>query len=258
MSSFVPAATSAGARTLARSSVRSAWREPRRQAASARRSDRVCSANSAERLAHRVGHVGDRRQFERARRRRRAGPRLSTSLMPTPPRISRAHPLRLARRQHRADARAERIAHHVGACGARDARSAPRRRRPSCRCDSRPDRRAWSIGHGRDCRARSRGGRRASASRPSRADPVHLLVGGKAVHQDDRIALALVEIGDLDVSVSESWHECCAGGRKAPPFKQPRPPLPSARSAAASAAARNGAASCAPPRACTPRRMPAG
>ena len=36
---------------------------------------------------------------------------------------------------------------------------------------------------------------------PAGHHPVHLLVGGKAVHQDDRIALAFVEIRDLDVTI---------------------------------------------------------
>ena len=52
---------------------------------------------------------------------------------------------------------------------------------------------------------------RAPTSKRERSDPagmypVHLLVGGKAVHQHDRLALALVEIGDLDLAIPETRH----------------------------------------------------
>ena len=42
---------------------------------------------------------------------------------------------------------------------------------------------------------------------PAGHHPVRLLVGGKAVHEHDRIALAFVEIGDRDVSIVECRHE---------------------------------------------------
>ena len=42
---------------------------------------------------------------------------------------------------------------------------------------------------------------------PGRIDPVHVLGGGKAVHEDDRIALAFVEIGNLDPGIVEIRHE---------------------------------------------------
>src|SRR5437763_59788 len=42
---------------------------------------------------------------------------------------------------------------------------------------------------------------------PAGLHPVDLLVGGKAMHQDDRLARALVEIGDLDVTMCESRHQ---------------------------------------------------
>ena len=100
-----------------------------------------------------------------------AGPTPSTRWMPSPPSTARAHALRMRERQERGDARAHRIAHHVGA---RDVEMIEQRAhvlRHAARCDRRPDRRAWSMRRGRDCRARSRAGRRASASRPSRDAP---------------------------------------------------------------------------------------
>ena len=91
-------------------------------------------------------------------------PTPSTRCMPSPPSTTRAHARRMRERQERRDARAHRIAHDVGARGCRDDRAA----------------RATSLGHdggvivgrivelgrlrrGRGCRARSRGGRRASS-----------------------------------------------------------------------------------------------
>jgi len=42
---------------------------------------------------------------------------------------------------------------------------------------------------------------------PAWQDPVRLLGGGEAMDQHDRGALTLVEIGDLDLAVPESWHK---------------------------------------------------
>jgi hypothetical protein len=41
---------------------------------------------------------------------------------------------------------------------------------------------------------------------PAGIDPVHLLVGGEAVHEHDRLALAFVEKGNVDVAMSEMRH----------------------------------------------------
>src|ERR1700712_1391819 len=41
---------------------------------------------------------------------------------------------------------------------------------------------------------------------PGRIDPVHVLAGGKAMHENDRIALAFVEIGYFDSAVVETRH----------------------------------------------------
>ena len=68
----------------------------------------------AERLAHRIGHVGDRGRFERARD-VVVQPRHFDQLDADAAEDQRAHALRMARGEHRRDARAERIAHHVGA-----------------------------------------------------------------------------------------------------------------------------------------------
>ena len=55
----------------------------------------------AEALAHRIGDVSERRRFERRRAISSRRPALSTSRMPTPPRITERTQLGLARRQHR-------------------------------------------------------------------------------------------------------------------------------------------------------------
>ena len=75
------------------------------------------------------------------------------------------------------------------------------------RCDSRPDRRACSIGHGRDCRARSRGGRRASsvANQPG-CTQFTSLVEAKPCTSTIGSPCALVEIGDLDGAMMKDRH----------------------------------------------------
>ncbi len=41
---------------------------------------------------------------------------------------------------------------------------------------------------------------------PGRINPVHILARGKAVHQQDRIALAFVEIGNFNFAVVKTRH----------------------------------------------------
>ena len=41
---------------------------------------------------------------------------------------------------------------------------------------------------------------------PAGLHPVHLLGGGEAVHQHDRLALARIEKGDLDRTVVKGCH----------------------------------------------------
>src|SRR5262249_32289675 len=41
---------------------------------------------------------------------------------------------------------------------------------------------------------------------PARRDPVHFLVGSKTMDEHDRLALPLVEIGNLDPTVREMRH----------------------------------------------------
>ena len=41
---------------------------------------------------------------------------------------------------------------------------------------------------------------------PAGIDPVDVLAGGEAVHEQDRIALAFVEIGNFDIAVMKARH----------------------------------------------------
>ena len=43
---------------------------------------------------------------------------------------------------------------------------------------------------------------------PARLHPVHLLVGRKAVHQDDRLALPFIEKRNLHRPVTKARHAC--------------------------------------------------
>ena len=47
---------------------------------------------------------------------------------------------------------------------------------------------------------------RVSVAHPAGRDPVHFLVRRKAVHEHDRLALALVEEGDLHAVMGETRH----------------------------------------------------
>ena len=113
MSSLVPTAISAGAADAA--DVLHPHRLARAAHAGGKRAQVGARllGERAEALAHRIGHVGERGRLERVRD-LVAQARTSISRMPTPPRMTeRTRPD--ARRQHGADARAQRIAHHVGA-----------------------------------------------------------------------------------------------------------------------------------------------
>ena len=41
---------------------------------------------------------------------------------------------------------------------------------------------------------------------PTGVQPIHLLGGGKAVHQHNRIAVTLIEISDLDTAICKARH----------------------------------------------------
>jgi hypothetical protein len=41
---------------------------------------------------------------------------------------------------------------------------------------------------------------------PAGKNPVHLLAGREAVHEHDRLALTLIEKGNLDAVMCKSWH----------------------------------------------------
>ena len=47
---------------------------------------------------------------------------------------------------------------------------------------------------------------RVERSHPARMDPVHLGVRSKTMHENDRLALAFIEKGDLDSIVLEARH----------------------------------------------------
>ena len=113
-SSLLPTATSTGSLSLAQSSRDSVWREPRIQAASALRSDLVCSAKARNVRPCWSLHVGERRRLERVRDRFRQ-PDTVDQPAAEPAEHDTAHAIRMRQRQKRRDARAHRIAHHVGA-----------------------------------------------------------------------------------------------------------------------------------------------
>ena len=182
----------------------SVWREPRMQAASALQIGFGLVGESAEHAADRVA----------AHRRATAPPGLrqcspagrAFDQMDAEPAENRdAHALGMRQRQERRDARAHGVAHDVGALDSRDDRAARARRPPWWRCDRRPGRRACSDAPcPRLSSAMTRRPARVSVATQPGLHPVHLLGGGKAVHQHDRIAVALVEIGDLDAAVLQS------------------------------------------------------
>ena len=128
------------------------WREPRRQAASARRSDLVCSAKARNMIGGRIGHVGERRRFERVRDRvRQPHPLDETDAEAAE--NGGAHPVGMRQREESRDPRAHRVAHDVGA---RQTEMVDQRAHVvghDARCDRRPGRRACWRRRGRDCRA---------------------------------------------------------------------------------------------------------
>ena len=85
------------------------------QAASAFRSDLVCSAKARNMRARRIAHLGERWRLERFGDARRAAPTPSTRWMPSPPKMALRTRCGMRERQERRDARAHGIAHHVGA-----------------------------------------------------------------------------------------------------------------------------------------------
>ena len=204
-SSLVPTAISTGTAMRATSSLVSRPREPRRQAASASRSERVWSAK-----ARKVRPTGSLTSSSDGASSARAtfspGPPPSIMAMPMPPRIaerSRSGPVQREPGRHPA---AQRIAHDVGALDAE-------------MVHQRDD----VAGHDRNgvvggvvelCGfAMAAIVERDDAVAvllqfrdPGRIDPVHVLGRGKAVHENDRRALAFVEIGDFDCAVVEARH----------------------------------------------------
>ena len=150
----------------ATSSSVSVWRDPRMQAASALRSLFVCSAKARNMRCIGIGQFVERGRLHGVRdAQRQADP--VTRLDRRARRGAASDPRRVDEREMRRDPRAHRIAHDVGA---RDAEMVekpariPGHDRRNC---SPPGGRAFRFGHGRDCRARSPGSRRGSASSPT-------------------------------------------------------------------------------------------
>ncbi len=160
-SSSVPTAISTGAPIAATSSRAQRLARAADAGGERPRSDSGLLGERAEGAALRIGDIGERRRLQRIGDARRAGPRRR----PGGCRARRARRSARARgclqRQKRGDARAHRVAHDVGALEPQMV-----------------DQRAHVLGHrggvivgrivelastrrGRDCRARSRGGRRA-------------------------------------------------------------------------------------------------
>ena len=112
-----------------------------------------------------------------------------TRLMPTPARISAAHALGMRKREKRGDARAHRIAHHVGAGDAEMVEQAARvlghrRRAVEARVVELLAVPMPAIVEGDD--AAPGLGQRAH---PAGIEPIGRNVGGKAVDQEDGLAL---------------------------------------------------------------------
>ena len=171
MSSLLPTAISTGMRICATCSRVSVWREPRMQAASARRSDFVCSAKARNMRPVRIGNVGERRRLQCKRNVfRQAG--AVHELVAEPAENGRARTRSgCVERKKGGVARAHRITHHVGAIDRQVIEQRAHVLGHDARSDSRPDHRACRIARARDCRARSRAGRRRVSARSSRAAP---------------------------------------------------------------------------------------
>src|SRR5713101_4930810 len=182
--SLVPTAISVGARIDWACSRGSVWREPRMQAASARRSDLVCSAKT--RNWRPTGAVDE--------------------VDPEPAEDQRARPRGMTGGQERADAGPHRIAEEVGATEpevveqGNDVFDHPfgviiggivELARPAVAAVVQRD-----------------GAPAGAAQRrhPPRIDPIDFLGRGEAVHEHDRLAVAFVEKRDLDLAVPEALH----------------------------------------------------
>ena len=236
-------------------------REPRRQAASARRSERVWSAKA--RNVRPTGSVTSSSDgASSACATFSPGPPPSIMPMPMPPRIAERSRCGWLARQHRRHPRAQRIAHDIGALDVQ-------------MIHQRDD----VAGHDGDLIVRGiveLAGIAMAAiverddaaavflqlRNPGRIDPVDVLARGKAVHEQDRIALAFVEIGNFDSAVVKTRHHhsvfwrdrrwAIGSGRKSsrarrrPPEPRlaamPRPPPACAAAAPSCGAARPGSA----------------
>ena len=177
------------------------------QAASALRSDLVCSAKLRnERPTGCVTSASDGASSAATMVCARPVLWPSTRLTPRPPRIAERTRAGWLRQREGGDARAHRIAHDVGAL---DAEMIEQRAHIVRHQRHRIVGGIVQLAGGAVAAVVERDGAAAGAgerTHPSGIDPVHLLGRGKAVHQDDGLALAFVEISDLDFAMSEIWH----------------------------------------------------
>src|SRR6185437_7686415 len=118
----------------------------------------------------------------------------------------RAHPRRMLHRQERSDARAHRIAQHVGALDLDMIEQRPHVLRHDCAVISR------RIVRLARCpmptiveRDHAPSGAR-QRRHPAGRNPIYFLGGSKTMHQHDRLAFAFVEVGDLDIAMTKEWH----------------------------------------------------
>ena len=152
-----------GSRFSARSAGSSALRAPRTQAASARRSLRVDSAKPRKILSIEFS-MSSIRSASIASARPPGRPASCDEILADAAQNERAHPLGLRERQDRRDARAERIAHDVGAGDGEMVDEIGDVAGHQVERILRGIIELLRTGHARDCRGRRRGGRLRSGS----------------------------------------------------------------------------------------------
>ncbi|KRR26010.1 hypothetical protein CQ13_23645 [Bradyrhizobium retamae] len=159
----------------------------------------------AKGAADRIDDVLQRRGFQRDRH-VLAGTAALDQSDPDAAEDRRAQPLRLLARQDRRHSRSQRIAHDVRAL---DSQIIQQRDDVTCH-----DRNFVSSGIveliGIAMAAIVERDHAAAVfpqiGNPGRINPIHVLAGGKAMHEDDRIALAFVEISNFDSAVVKTRH----------------------------------------------------
>jgi hypothetical protein len=172
-----------------------------RQARGGRRS----VGEGAKRPPDRIGDVLQRRRFQRCGH-VLAGAAALDQPDPDAAEDRRAQPLRLLARQYRRHARSQRIAHDVGAF---DLQMIQQRDDVTCHDRNFVARRIvelFGIAMAAIVERDDAAAIFPQIGNPGRIDPVDVLAGGKAVHENDRITLAFVEIGNFDSAVVKTRH----------------------------------------------------